>query len=310
MTATLRLLLILPTAVISAISLTALAPACAGTVYKWTDSNGVVHYTDRAPPQAGQEAAAVERIRYAAEPKPLARMALDTGDGQYRAIARNLIHGHIEVELRYRENRNIDSRPPLPTRHVLPGLAQATVAELFPADRSQAGRFTLDLNAVPGRPDAQPEDYQYDLPVRGPFQLGQGFGGAFSHTDDQSRYAIDIGVAEGTPILAARAGRVMQVESDFDRSGLDREKFADRANHIRIEHADGTMAVYAHLQPDGTLVRPGQTVRAGQHIGYSGNTGFSTGPHLHFAVQVNRGMRLESIPFRMRSDAGPLPLTD
>ncbi len=124
MTATLRLLLILPTAVISAISLTALAPACAGTVYKWTDSNGVVHYTDRAPPQAGQEAAAVERIRYAAEPKPLARMALDTGDGQYRAIARNLIHGHIEVELRYRENRNIDSRPPLPTRHVLPGLAR------------------------------------------------------------------------------------------------------------------------------------------------------------------------------------------
>ena len=59
------------------------------------------------------------------------------------------------------------------------------------------------------------------------------------------------------------------------------------------------MAVYAHLQPGGVLVRTGQRVRRGQPIGLSGNTGFSSGPHLHFVVQVNRGMRLESIPFRM-----------
>ena len=50
------------------------------------------------------------------------------------------------------------------------------------------------------------------------------------------------------------------------------------------------MALYAHLQESGVLVRPGQHVRAGQQIGLSGNTGFTTGPHLHFAVQVNRGM--------------------
>ena len=50
-------------------------------------------------------------------------------------------------------------------------------------------------------------------------------------------------------------------------------------------------------------VRAGQTVNAGQRIGLSGNTGFSTRPHLHFAVQVNRGMQLVSIPFRMRGVA-------
>jgi len=77
------------------------------------------------------------------------------------------------------------------------------------------------------------------------------------------------------------------------------------ANLIRVLHDDGTMAVYAHLQRDGAVVAPEQRVRTGQHIGWSGNTGFSTGPHLHFAVQVNRGMRLVSLPFRME-EGSPL----
>ena len=59
------------------------------------------------------------------------------------------------------------------------------------------------------------------------------------------------------------------------------------------------MAVYAHLQAGGVLVAPGRQVRTGDLIGLSGNSGYSTGPHLHFAVQANRGMRLESLPFRM-----------
>jgi murein DD-endopeptidase MepM/ murein hydrolase activator NlpD len=92
---------------------------------------------------------------------------------------------------------------------------------------------------------------------------------------------------------------VMQVESDFEKAGLDREKYGGRANFVRVLHDDGTMGLYAHLKPEGVLVRVGQRVRQGQRIGLSGNTGFTTGPHLHFAVQVNRGMRLVSIPFRL-----------
>jgi murein DD-endopeptidase MepM/ murein hydrolase activator NlpD len=93
---------------------------------------------------------------------------------------------------------------------------------------------------------------------------------------------------------------------DFDKAGLDMEKYGGRANYVRILHPDGSMGLYAHLEEGGVLVRVGQQVRAGQPIGLSGNTGFTTGPHLHFAVQVNRGMRLESIPFRMSGPQGAL----
>jgi len=106
-------------------------------------------------------------------------------------------------------------------------------------------------------------------------------------------------VPVGTPVLAAREGVVMQVQVQFHGHGLDYAHDAGRANFIRILHADGSMALYAHLAENGALVHQGQHVETGQRIGLSGNTGYSTAPHLHFAVQVNRSMQLTSIPFRL-----------
>ena len=105
-------------------------------------------------------------------------------------------------------------------------------------------------------------------------------------------------IGQWTTELQHVAGIVGSVEGQ--------EKYGGRANFIRILHDDGTMALYAHLRSEGALVRVGQRVRAGQQIGLSGNTGFTTGPHLHFVIQVNRGMKLESLPFRMRGPNGPL----
>lgn len=129
-------------------------------------------------------------------------------------------------------------------------------------------------------------------------RIDQAFGGKYSHSEEHSFHAVDLSMDLGTPVLAARAGVVMSVESDFHGAGTDISKYGDRANHIRVLHPDGTMAVYAHLELESVTVSVGDRVQAGELMARSGNTGFSTGPHLHFVIQRNRGGRLVSIPFQ------------
>ncbi len=69
---------------------------------------------------------------------------------------------------------------------------------------------------------------------------------------------------ENSMVHAVRGGIVMDVEEDFNKGGTDLEKYADKANHVRVLHEDGTMALYAHLGLAGVIVRPGARVRAGQ----------------------------------------------
>ena len=72
-------------------------------------------------------------------------------------------------------------------------------------------------------------------------------------------------------------------------------------------HDDGTMGVYLHLQRGSVRVQPGQRIATGSPIARSGNTGRSTGPHLHFVVQRNIGLAVESIPFDFNQPVNSLP---
>ena len=113
-------------------------------------------------------------------------------------------------------------------------------------------------------------------------------------------HAVDIAMPVGTDVVAARDGIVFDVSSTNFKGGPDADQYADLANIVRILHDDGTFALYAHLNWNSIRVNPGDRVQAGQYIADSGNTGFSSGPHLHFAVQRNLGMRVESIPVTFR----------
>ncbi|MGO4776773.1 peptidoglycan DD-metalloendopeptidase family protein, partial [Lysobacter sp. 2RAB21] len=137
------------------------------------------------------------------------------------------------------------------------------VSVLSAQDPTRGGDFELSMRSVPGDPDARAQNADYLLPLQQQqFRIDQGYGGHFSHTEPEHRYAIDFAAEIGTPVLAARDGTVMQVETDFDKAGLNLEKFGDRANFVRIVHDDGSMALYAHLKADdGVIVRVGQRVQ-------------------------------------------------
>lgn len=237
-------------------------------------------------------------------PAPLARLDIvDRGQGP-EAWAENLLSGPIEVVLRA-VGPAPPAQPALPARATVPARARVLVSRIQRADAQ------LVLEVVPGHPGARPLDVEYAWPLgTHALRVGQGWGGSFSHRDDENRHAVDFTVPEGTPVLAARDGVVMQAEARFAGGGLHSTDDTARANFIRILHDDGTMALYAHLAPGGTGVAAGARVRRGQRIGTSGNTGYSGGPHLHFAIQANRGLRLASIPFRMFGPGGILRFSE
>jgi murein DD-endopeptidase MepM/ murein hydrolase activator NlpD len=73
-------------------------------------------------------------------------------------------------------------------------------------------------------------------------------------------------------------------------------------NYVLIRHEDGTLGHYCHLQKGGCLVKVGQTVAAGEAIAHSGNTGFSSGPHLHFCVfKTKNGRERASVPVKFET---------
>lgn len=214
---------------------------------------------------------------------------------------RNRLHAPVTVQVEQGGIRAARVSMSGPLRFTIAPLATKEVALVSGTDITQVGEADFSYFVLIGDPRAEHDDsvvYGWPFPADSQARFTQGFGGR-THSEPHSRYAIDLAVAEGTPVLAARDGVVVYLEDDYFESGLDPMAFRDKANHLRILHDDGSMATYAHLFPDSIIVQPGQRVKRGERIALSGNTGFSSGPHLHFAVQVHRDMSMRSVPFRM-----------
>jgi murein DD-endopeptidase MepM/ murein hydrolase activator NlpD len=162
------------------------------------------------------------------------------------------------------------------------------LGRVFAADRNAGGyNFLFRYSHHFGRIDAVHDPLAaYRLPfVDGQsFAVTQAYGGKLtSHNNRENLYAIDFAMPIGTPVVAARGGVVIDATVRHHEGGFDM-RFLDKANTIAIVHDDGTVAEYAHLSGGTAIVKLGQRVAAGELIGHSGNTGYSSGPHLHFIV--------------------------
>lgn len=101
---------------------------------------------------------------------------------------------------------------------------------------------------------------------------------------------LDLGIPVGTPVFAAEAGKVVAVDNN-DRSYWQKYQYGQ---YILIEHPNNLTTLYAHLS--AVDVKKGDAVKRGDLIGYSGNTGYSTGPHLHFGVYWRPSVLFKNLP--------------
>jgi hypothetical protein len=177
------------------------------------------------------------------------------------------------------------------------------LATLSHVDSSRPYRRALTFYARFGDPKVRPAPYAYGLPYPHglTFAVLQGFHGAFSHRGS-NEYAVDFNCPVATPVVATRPGVVVAINASAQGSGTTPEFLDDkRANFVLVRHDDGTLGEYMHLSPSGVEVHPGQRVKRGQEIALSGNTGFSSTPHLHFQVMTaaEDGIAKQSFPFEL-----------
>lgn len=123
-------------------------------------------------------------------------------------------------------------------------------------------------------------DYIFDLPYKKgkSYRVIQGYNGDFSHQD---KFALDFEMPVGTEVLAVREGLVINIVQQ-NNIGCASKDCAKYANYISILHSDETIADYYHLSYQGAKVKVGDKIKKGDVIGLSGNTGWSSIPHLHF----------------------------
>lgn len=163
---------------------------------------------------------------------------------------------------------------------------------------------TYHIRMLYGNHPTKPHDslYNYALPfLKGKrYKIIQGHFGKFSHQSDFSKFAIDVKMNVGQTVCAMRDGVVVGIKDDSNEGG-NSKKYYDMANYILLYHKDGTFSQYVHLKHKGSLVTVGDSVIKGQPIGLSGNTGYSTTPHLHFGVFKTTLEGFKSIPYQLDS---------
>jgi murein DD-endopeptidase MepM/ murein hydrolase activator NlpD len=275
------------------------------TLYKYRGDDGEWIYSDR-PPADGSDAE-THSLAQRGTPGSLGVSHSFTGNG-LQFVADNRYYAPVEVTLVFESIEGVDyPHPDDDLRWVVPARSQLILLDLPSIGVIDTPSARYSYAYLPGDPAAQPDsDTTYRLPyaVGTSHTVTQAYPVSATHQTRDSMYAVDFSMPVGTDVVAARDGVVFDVAAQNFKGGPDAVQYADLANLVRILHDDGTHAVYAHLNWNSIRVSPGDRVVAGEYIADSGNTGFSSGPHLHFAVLRNLGMRVESLPVRFRGAPG------
>lgn len=229
---------------------------------------------------------------------------VNAGDA-YDVFAANLVHSDITFTLEM-ELTNLKASRPLPFIGTIQGKQREKILRLELVNKKKGGGYEFNYFYRIGNLNAEHDTaYLYQLPyeVGASHRVTQGYFGKFSH-DEGSHYAVDFGMRVGTKICAARAGIVVGLYENFDLGGPN-DKYLKLSNYVLIRHADLTIGAYYHLKKNGVLVRIGEKIARGQVIAYSGNTGFSFAPHLHFEVlKAVSGTESQSFPPKFMTQAG------
>ena len=277
------------------------ALAYSDALYKYLGADGEWIYTDRKP----EEDQVVEvRILESSSADSEFSVTHQLSGRNVEFVARNAFHSPVEVRLDIVKISGVSFPDP---DQILRWVVDPRSDQVLMTLELLAGASEPEVHYrfayMPGDPTVSHRSdggYQAPFPVGLDFPITQAYPDSITHQTPDSQYAVDIAMPIGTEVLAARGGVVISVASDNYRGGLDKALDGPAANIIRIMHEDGTFTLYAHLNWNSIRVQPGDYVTTGQYIADSGNTGFSSGPHLHFSVQQNAGLTIESLPFAFR----------
>lgn len=213
---------------------------------------------------------------------------LQTENG-YQLIAHNKGAAPISALVSIVESTNLDSSEHWPVIRVVPPYSDLPIGMVHARDPTAGFSFRTSVVHMIGVLGARHDPaavYRLPYPDGRIYTISQAPGGPVTtHNTPESQFAVDFTMPEGTFVLAARDGVVIDVEDGYTE-GRKTARLRSQANDVRILHGDGTIATYAHLKPGGVAVKIGQPVKAGKVIGYSGSTGYSSGPHLHFVVST------------------------
>ncbi len=266
-------------------------------LYKFIDANGHVTFTDKAVGNGSLEA--VSQVR---KERPLRRFSVQNRGSKKAPVlyAVNGYFGPIEAEFTLKDLKNMSVERHTAQRALIPGAGELRVITMHQRNSRSGYSYAWESKSVFGDPQAEHtpiEPYLLPIPPDKKFTISQAFLGEATHSQHvQSEYAVDFPMPVGTAIHAVRSGVVMDVAADFFEGGTT-EEMMEQANYVCVLHDDGTMAVYAHLELETVRYPIGKRIERGQVLAFSGNTGFSSGPHLHLVIQKNFGMELRSIPF-------------